>query len=29
MTGKQPKPVNQLSAAEFEAMFPDEDACCT
>jgi Transposase zinc-ribbon domain len=29
MTRKQPKPVNQLSAAEFEAMFPDEDACCT
>jgi hypothetical protein len=29
MTGKEPKPVNQLSAAEFEAMFPNEDACCT
>jgi hypothetical protein len=29
MTGRQPKPVNQLSAVEFEAMFPDEDACRT
>jgi transposase-like protein len=25
---KRPKPVHQLTAAEFEAMFPDEDACC-
>ena len=24
---KQPKPVHQLSASEFEAMFPNEDAC--
>src|SRR3984893_7761534 len=24
---KQPRPVHQLTAAEFEAMFPDEDAC--
>jgi len=25
---KQPKPVHQMSVAEFEKMFPDEDACC-
>jgi hypothetical protein len=25
---KQPKPVHQLTAAEFETMFPDEEACC-
>jgi hypothetical protein len=25
---KRPKPVHQLTNAEFEAMFPDEDACC-
>src|ERR1700730_11392175 len=24
---KQPKPVHQLTAAQFESMFPDEDAC--
>lgn len=24
---KQPRPVHQMSVAEFEAMFPDEDAC--
>src|SRR5436853_765764 len=24
---KQPKPVHQLTAAEFDAMFPDEEAC--
>src|SRR5271166_3816100 len=24
---KQPKPVHQLTAAQFEAMFPDEEAC--
>ena len=24
---KQPKPVHQLTAAQFEKMFPDEDAC--
>jgi IS1 family transposase len=24
---KQPKPVHQLTAAQFERMFPDEDAC--
>jgi transposase-like protein len=24
---KQPKPVHQLTIAQFEAMFPDEDAC--
>jgi transposase-like protein len=24
---KRPKPVHQLTAAEFERMFPDEDAC--
>ena len=28
MRNKQPKPVPQLTVAEFEAMFPDEDACC-
>src|ERR1700694_2509732 len=27
MARKQPKPVTQLTIAEFEAMFPDEDAC--
>src|SRR5229473_3992468 len=27
MRRKQPKPVPQLTVAEFEAMFPDEDAC--
>jgi IS1 family transposase len=26
---KQPKPVHQLTASEFEAMFPNEDACKT
>jgi hypothetical protein len=25
---KRPKPVHQLTNAEFEGMFPDEDACC-
>src|ERR1051326_1231723 len=25
--GKRPKPVHQLTAAQFEAMFPDEEAC--
>jgi len=25
---KHPKPVDQLTAAQFDAMFPDEDACC-
>src|ERR1700704_591610 len=25
---KQPKPVHQLTSAEFDAMFYDEDACC-
>jgi IS1 family transposase/transposase-like protein len=25
---KQPKPIQQLTAAQFEQMFPDEDACC-
>jgi Transposase zinc-ribbon domain len=25
---KRPKPVHQLTAAQFDAMFPDEDACC-
>jgi hypothetical protein len=24
---KQPRPVHQLTAAEFDAMFPDEEAC--
>src|ERR1700694_739933 len=28
MARHQPKPVTQLTAAQFEAMFPDEDACC-
>src|ERR1700733_12058012 len=28
MRSKQPKPVHQLSVAEFEEMFPNEDACC-
>jgi transposase-like protein len=28
MARKQPKPVHQLTAAQFDAMFPDEDACC-
>lgn len=28
MRAKQPKAVHQLTAAEFDAMFPDEDACC-
>ena len=27
MARKQPKPVHQLTAVEFDAMFPDEDAC--
>jgi transposase-like protein len=27
MRNKQPKPVPQLTVAQFEAMFPDEDAC--
>jgi transposase-like protein len=27
MARKQPKPVHQLTSAQFEAMFPDEDAC--
>jgi transposase-like protein/IS1 family transposase len=27
MARKQPKPVHQLTASEFEKMFPDEDAC--
>lgn len=27
MARKQPKPVHQLTVAEFEKMFPDEDAC--
>jgi hypothetical protein len=26
---KQPKPVHQLTSGEFDAMFPDEDACKT
>jgi transposase-like protein len=25
---KRPKAVHQLTSAQFEAMFPDEDACC-
>jgi transposase-like protein len=25
---KRPKPVHRLTAAQFEAMFPDEEACC-
>jgi hypothetical protein len=24
---KQPKPIERLTSAEFEALFPDEDAC--
>ena len=28
MARKQPKPVHQMSVAEFEKMFPDENACC-
>jgi transposase-like protein len=27
MARKQPKPVHQLTSAEFDAMFPDEEAC--
>jgi transposase-like protein len=27
MARKQPKPVHQLTSAQFERMFPDEDAC--
>jgi hypothetical protein len=26
---RRPKPVHQMSIAQFEAMFPDEDACIT
>ena len=26
MRAKQPKPVHQLTASEFDAMFPDEEA---
>jgi len=25
---RRPKPIQQLTAKQFEAMFPDEDACC-
>ena len=25
---RRPKPIQQLTAAQFEAMFPDEEACC-
>jgi hypothetical protein len=25
---RRPKPVHQLTAAEFDRMFPDEEACC-
>jgi IS1 family transposase len=25
---KRPKPIQQLTSAQFEQMFPDEDACC-
>jgi IS1 family transposase len=25
---KQPRPIQQLTASQFERMFPDEDACC-
>jgi hypothetical protein len=25
---KQPRPIHQLTSAQFEALFPDEDACC-
>ena len=28
MSRKQPKPVHQLTSAQFDRMFPDEDACC-
>ena len=28
MARKQPKPIHQLTVAQFERMFPDEDACC-
>jgi hypothetical protein len=28
MARKQPKPIQQLTAAQFERMFPDDDACC-
>src|SRR6202045_2917098 len=28
MARKQPKPIHQLTVAQFEKMFPDEDACC-
>ena len=24
----RPKPIQQLTTAQFEAMFPDEEACC-
>ncbi len=27
MARKQPKPVHQLTSAQSDAMFPDEDAC--
>ena len=27
MSRKQPKPVHQLTVSQFEALFPDEDAC--
>ena len=23
-----PKPIQQLTSAQFDTMFPDEDACC-
>jgi hypothetical protein len=28
MARKQPKSIHQLAIAQFERMFPDEDACC-
>src|ERR1700730_14011235 len=28
MARKQPKPIHQLTVAQFERMFPNEDACC-
>jgi transposase-like protein len=28
MPRKQPKPIRQMSSAEFDRMFPDEEACC-
>lgn len=28
MASKRPKPIQQLTVAQFEAMFPDEEACC-